>query len=117
MPKRHYLYEDKRDKASIDFMKKQARAEGITFGQWCEKYGIVSEWGEKKANREVPMSQLPHEMFHIDNRVSLQEWNDETPGGPKVASIIEDTSIHQSVRGPKRRRGRPVKKTMRVPNE
>lgn len=111
MSPRRYNYEVPADAETIKWMKAQARREGKTYGQWCTDNGIMSEWAEKKANREIPESFLgPRAMAVIDNRISLQEYNGETPGGPQVASILLDSKSKNKVSPPKRPRGRPRKR-------
>ena len=96
-------------------MKAQARREGKPYGQWCTENGIMSEWAEKKANREVPDSMLgARAMALIVNRISMQEFNEETPGGPQVSSILVDSHSTNKVKTPKRARGRPRKRFIRV---
>jgi len=111
--KRRYNYERKHDAETIRFMKAAARAEGLTYGEWCHKYGIMSEWDEKKANREKLESELgPRTMGAIVSRLSTEDWEGATPGGDQMGSILIDRRA--PVKPPKRPRGRPRKNFVRV---
>jgi len=104
---RRYNNENAGDHVTWKWMKEQARKAGMTFGQWCTESGIMSEWVEKKANREIPASVIgPRAMEVINNRVSLQEFQD---GGDQVASILVDRRSRNKVKPPKRKVGRPRK--------
>lgn len=109
MTRRRYNYEKKEDHETILWMKAQARKEGKPYGQWCHENGILSEWDEKQANREIPESWVgPRTMAAIVGKLSQEEYNGTFPGGDQAGSILLDAS-RMRVKLPKRPRGRPRK--------
>lgn len=97
------------DGETIKWMKRQAKEEGITYGQWCRENGIMSEWDEKKANREIPASRVgPRTMADTLIRMSEEVYDDTFPGGEQTMSILVDARSVK-VKQPKRKRGRPRK--------
>lgn len=113
---RKYNFEDPSDKATNDWMKAQAKKAGKTYAEWCRDAGILSNWEEKKANREVPMGLIgPAKMAEIDTRLSLAEWGDETPDGPQSGSILRDPGRTKTfkVDMPKRKSYKRAKKAFK----
>jgi len=94
------------DAETIKYMKNEARKAGMEYGAWCHQAGIMSDWDEKKANRETPESTIgPRTMGAIVSRLSVEEYEGATPGGDQMGSILIDRRA--PVNPPKRLRGRP----------
>lgn len=117
MTKRRYNYEERADAETIRWMKNEARKAGIPYAQWCRRAGIITDWDEKKINRNESLESEvgPRTMGAIVSRLSADEYAGVTPGGDQIGSIIIDRRA--PVRPPKRKRGRPRKNFVMVPNE
>lgn len=106
------------DAETILWMKNEARREGVSYGEWCKKNGILSEWQEKMViSHEVPQSRVGVvTMAEREERMSLETYEGAFPGGEQVASVLL-IPRYNKVKLPKRPRGRPRKHFKMVRDE
>jgi hypothetical protein len=105
--------EDARVDRSVDqFLARAARENGETNGHFLSVAGIVSPALASRVKRhEVSTSALPERVQSL--LADRTDWHGDHPGGPVVASIIDNGKVAKRVDMPKRRRGRPVKHFVR----
>lgn len=104
------------DKLADQYLARQARESGETNGHYLQDAGIFSSALISRIKRhEVNGSSLPERVQSLV--ADRTDWYDDHPGGPIVASIIDNGKVSFKKDMKKRRRGRPVKYFVRGPGQ